>query len=565
MQNVINTALASLTMVVTACAMGDQPGAENIEIDQLLGGTQQVKLTASDGTTNNFFGDSVAISGDTALVGQSGDLLGASFVGSGAGYVFVRSGTTWSQQAKLVTSTHATGDSCGRSVALEGDTAVVGCVRQTGTVTRQGVVYVFVRSGTSWTQQARLTASDPAADDNFGVSVAISGETLLVGAHGHNDHGADSGSAYVFVRSGTSWTQQAKIDAADAAAGDLFGVSVDLSGDTALVGAQTADPHGTDSGAAYVFVRSGSLWPQQAKLTAPDGAAGDRFGISVRLSGNTALVGSFGDDIGSVTDAGSAYVFVQSGTSWTQQAKLTANDGTASDGFGRSVVVSGDTAVVGAEADNGNKGSAYVFVRSGSSWIQQTKLQAADGVANAHFGRSLALESNTVMIGAPGDNDLGTSSGSVYVYTLALSNGDACTLDADCTSGSCVDGVCCNTTCGGGDPNDCQACSVAAGAAVDGTCGPRTAGIVCRAAAGACDVAETCDGTSLACPTDALVAPGTICRAAVDQCDQAESCTGTSPACPDDINMPDQSVCILADGTGGVCTAGVCNPASCDP
>ncbi len=251
-----------------------------------------------------------------------------------------------------------------------------------------GSAYVFVRSGTTWSQQAKLTAFDAAAIDQFGYSVAISGDTAIVGAYGDDDAGSASGSAYVFVRSGTTWSQQAKLTALDAAASDQFGYSVAISGDTAIVGAYLDDDAGSASGSAYVFVRSGTTWSQQAKLTASDGAASDLFGYSVAISGDTAIVGAYGDDDAG-SDSGSAYVFVRSGTTWSQQAKLTALDAAAVDCFGYSVAISGDTAIVGAYLDDdagSASGSAYVFVRSGTTWSQQAKLTASDGAASDQFG-----------------------------------------------------------------------------------------------------------------------------------------------------------------------------------
>ena len=196
-------------------------------------------------------------------------------------------------------------------------------------------------------------------DDRFGGSVAISGDTVVVGAPRDDDAGFDSGSVYVFVRSGTTWTEEAKLTASDAAAEDEFGVSVALSGDTALVGASGDDDAGSGSGSAYVFVRNGTSWSQQVKLTASDAAAEDGFGASVALSGDTALVGASGDD-GTGVSSGSAYVFVRNGTSWIQQAKLTASDAAAIDYFGYSVALSGETALVGAPFNDG-VGSAYAY------------------------------------------------------------------------------------------------------------------------------------------------------------------------------------------------------------
>jgi hypothetical protein len=213
-----------------------------------------------------------------------------------------------------------------------------------------GAAYVFTRSGSTWTQQAKLTASDAAASDSFGFSVAIAGSTAAVGAVGSNHTGA----AYVFTRSGSTWTQQAKLTASGGIAGDEFGYSVALSGSTAVVGAIN---NNAGTGAAYVFTRSGSTWTQQAKLTASDGAASDFFGYSVAIVTTTAVVGA-PDNLGT----GAAYIFTGSGSTWTQQAKLTVSGSPANDFFGQSVSLSGTTAVVGAYGRKTFTGAAYVFV-----------------------------------------------------------------------------------------------------------------------------------------------------------------------------------------------------------
>ena len=271
------------------------------------------------------------------------------------------------QQAQLTAADASAGDQFGYSVALLGDTAVVGaCYDNVGGNTYRGSAYVFVRSGGVWTQQQQLTASDGAAGDYFGYSVAISGGSVVVSAPGNNAGAIDQGSAYVFVRSGTTWSQQQKLIAADGAASDWFGWSVALSGETAVVGAY-ADDVGANAGqgSASVFVRSGTTWSEQQKLTAADGAAGDTFGCSVAISGDTAVVGASSDTVGANAGQGSAYVFARSGSTWSQQQKLTAADGAADDFFGCSVTVSAGTAVVSAYADdigaNANQGSAYVF------------------------------------------------------------------------------------------------------------------------------------------------------------------------------------------------------------
>ena len=347
---------------------------------------QEAQLTAADGAANNYFGDSVAISGDTAVVGAPYHVVGAN-ANQGSAYVFVRSGAIWSQQQQLTAADGAAGDVFGWSVAISGDTVVVGAAYDNvGANGNQGSAYVFVRSGTSWSQQAQLTAADGATSDIFGWSVAISGNTVAVGAPG-NDVGAnaDQGSAYVFVRSGAIWSQQQQLTAVDGAAGDYFGDSVAISGDTAVVGAPYDDVGATiNQGSAYVFVRSGAVWGLQAHVAAADGAANDYFGSSVAISGDTVVVGAPYDDVGANVDQGSAYVFVRSGTTWSQQQQLTAVDGAVSDDFGDSVAISGATVAVGRPwrdvGANADQGSAYVFVRSGDTWGQQ-QLTAVDGAA----------------------------------------------------------------------------------------------------------------------------------------------------------------------------------------
>jgi hypothetical protein len=270
-----------------------------------------------------------------------------------------------------------------------------------------------------------LLASDGAAGDFFGNSPSISGDTALIGALYDDDNGVDSGSAYIFTRSGTTWTQQAKLNASDCAPGDNFGVFVSLSGDTALIAAWYDDDNGVNSGSAYVFTRSGTTWTQEAKLLASDGASTDRFGVYVSLDGDSALIGACYDDDNGV-DSGSAYIFTRSGTTWTQEAKLNALDAAAGDVFGASVSISGDTALIDAGWDNDNgvdSGSAYIFTRSGTTWTQEVKLLASDGAAGDWFGvYNVCLDGNTAFIGACYDDDKGVDSGSLYVFVKKPEN-----------------------------------------------------------------------------------------------------------------------------------------------
>jgi len=376
-------------------------------------------LVADDGDANEFFGFSVAIAGDIAVVGAQGDDENGDE--SGAAYVFTRSDAGWSQEAKLTANDAEAGDQFGGSIALFGETILVGARRDDDNGDESGAAYLFTRYDSEWIQQAKLTAADGEAGAEFGRSVALSDDTVIIGAARDDEKGEDSGSVYVFTRSGTSWSQLAKLTAADGAKGDVFGISVALDGDTALIGADLDDDKGEDSGSVYVYTRSKGTWSQQAKLTAADAGNVDIFGVRVAISGDTALIAARrdDDDVNGV-DSGSAYVFIRSGTSWTQQAKLTANDAEAGDLFGYNVALYEDTGIVTAAMDDDkglNSGAAYVFKRSGTSWTQQAKLTAADGAADDVFGWSVSLSGNTAMIGAPTSIfEMPGGSGSAYIF-----------------------------------------------------------------------------------------------------------------------------------------------------
>jgi hypothetical protein len=382
--------------------------------------TEQARLTAADGAALDWFGYSVSVSGDTAVIGAAGADTPAG-ADAGAAYVFVRTGTTWAQQQKMLASDGAPNDLLGFAVSVSGDTLVAGAPFHGLSA---GSAYVFVRSGATWSQEQKLAASDPSPFDRFAFSVSVSGDTLVAGAiSGDGPAGIDVGSAYVFVRAGTTWSQQQELNAADGAGSDRFGYAVSLSLDTAIVGAPLDDnAGGPDAGSAYVFLRVGTFWVDQQKLVASDTAAFDNLGISVSLSGDTAVLGASAADLPGALDAGSAYVFVRSGTTWTEQQKLAASDAAGFDLLGWSVSVSGDTVVAGARLDDTatvfDTGSAYVFVRSGTAWSEQQKLLASvSGAALDGFGGSVSLSGDTALIGAPGDDSVtGTDVGSAYVF-----------------------------------------------------------------------------------------------------------------------------------------------------
>ncbi|MBL8804140.1 MAG: FG-GAP repeat protein [Planctomycetes bacterium] len=478
---------------------------------------QQAYLKAATTGADDRFGHSVSVSGDTVVVsarfedssatGVNGNQADNGATDSGAAYVFVRAGGVWSQQAYLKASNTEQYDDFGASVAISGDTLVVGAYSEdsdatgvngnqaSNNATDSGAVYVFVRSGGVWSQQAYLKASNTGQFDEFGVAVAISGDTLVVGANREDssatgvngsqaNNAFDAGAAYVFIRSGGVWSQQAYLKASNTGNNDWFGVSVAIDQDTAVIGARYEDSDATgvngsqanntasvDSGAAYVFVRSGGIWSQQAYLKASNTEMNDSFGASVAVSGDTVVIGALWEDSSAAgpngnqasnaaQDAGAAYVFHRTGGAWSQQAYLKASNTEAGDRFGYSVAVSGDTLVVGAPLEdsnttglNGNQaddsaaqsGAAYVFVRSGGVWSQQAYLKASNAQTGDHFGWSVAVAGDTLLVGANREDSSATGvngnqadnsaedSGAAYVFTLPM----AVTY---CTAGTSTNG-----------------------------------------------------------------------------------------------------------------------------
>jgi trimeric autotransporter adhesin len=481
-------------------AVNEQQARYPITIDPLA---QQAYLKASNTAVDDRFGVSVGVSGDTVVVGAiwedsnatgvNGDQSNNSSPNSGAAYVFVRNGSTWTQQAYLKASNPGSDDSFGQAVAISGDTIVVGVEKEdslsTGVNGAQnnengtdaGAVYVFRRNGTTWSQEAYLKASNTDPGDQFGHSVAIDGNTIIVGANyerssfnGVNtvqsdDSAANAGAAYIFTRTGSTWSQQAYLKAFNTGAEDRFGESVSISGDTAVVGAWFESSSSTgvngsglnnlssQSGAAYIFSRDNSIWTQEAYLKAHNTGMDDLFGYSVAISGQTVVVGAFGED-GSgtgvnpannndATDAGAAYVFSGGGGSWSQVAYLKAGNTQANDRFGWSVAVSGPVLAVGALWEDGqgsgfnppsddifgvgyNTGAAYVFRDNGSSWSQLAYLKHSSPSSSDGFSYALSLSGNTLVASSPyessnstgvnGDssNNNALASGAAHVYVL---------------------------------------------------------------------------------------------------------------------------------------------------
>lgn len=426
---------------------------------------------------------------DSAATGVNGDQSSNAAPDSGAAYVFVRQGATWTQQAYLKASNTGAGDGFGGEVAISGNTIVVGAVFEdsaaTGvngneadnSVSDSGAVYVFTRTGTTWSQQAYLKASNTALNFVFGVSLDISGDTIVVGsqyetsaATGVNGNAFDrsltsAGAAYVFVRNGTTWSQQAYLKASNTGLNDLFGTAVAVSGDTIVVGAlyeasasagvngNQADNSANNAGAAYVFVRSGTTWSQQAYLKSSNPAINDVFGALVDIDGDTIVVGAPWEDSAATgvggnqadntsNEAGAAYVFVRSGTTWSQQAYLKASNTGLDDRFGSIVRIKGDVLLVGtgyedssATGINGNQadnsaasaGAGYLFTRTGTTWSQLAYIKPSN-TETGDFFLPGAIAGDTIIGMASGEDSASTGmsgnpagagaadAGAVYIF-----------------------------------------------------------------------------------------------------------------------------------------------------
>lgn len=399
------------------------------------------RLQASDAAASDNFGNAVAVSadGNTMIVSaQLDDNSGGSNAGSA--YIFTRSGGVWSHQARLQASDALANDQFSISVSLnaDGNTAAVGAWQDDNSGGADaGSVYIFTRTDGVWTQQARLQSDTPAATDYFGYAVSLSstGNVIAIGSHyDDNSGGTNAGSAYIFTRSGVTWTQQARVQASDAAANDQIAYSLSLSADgkTLAVGAHGDDNSGgVDAGSVYIYTETGGVWSQQARLQASDAALSDYFGYAVSISadGNTLAVGAHCNNTNAGADAGSVYIFTRSGVTWSQQADIQPSNARASDTFGFSVSISadGNTLAVGASWDDSNgtitdHGSAYLFTRSGSVWTQQLHVKATDAAVNDYFGYSVSIsgDGSVMVVGANSDdNSGGADAGSVYTYSIS--------------------------------------------------------------------------------------------------------------------------------------------------
>lgn len=383
---------------------------------------EAIELPPSDGAFQDCYGRSVSLSGDVALIGADyDDDAGAD---AGSTYVYRFDGAGWVCETKLTASDAAPGDQFGRSVGVDGNLAVVGAFKADDPVDEAGSAYVFRHNGTTWIEEAEFTGAN--AIDWFGYSVAVSGNVLVIGAVG----AGDDGTVYVFRHDGTTWVQEGQLSGSGSLPpSNWCGCAVAVDGDVLVFGNEAYNG-GTCMGAAYIFRYDGVSWNEEAALVNPDAETSEWFGHSVSVRGDVVVVGAYRDgDLGLNSGSASVYRYVGGG-SWVHEAKLTASDGGAEERFGESVGVQGDVVVIGATGAhsdvNSFTGKAYLFRREAANWVERSKLAASDGLPHELFGNSLSISGKRTLIGAHGANGAGAWSGSAYVFEFCLGdlNGD---------------------------------------------------------------------------------------------------------------------------------------------
>ncbi|MDH4018974.1 MAG: FG-GAP repeat protein [Xanthomonadales bacterium] len=388
--------------------------------------TELDRIFASDAAQGDGYGYAVDVDGDRAVIGSRLDDDGGN--GSGAAYVYLKNSLTslWQEEKKLVMASAAAGDNFGSSVAIDRNVIVVGAPQDDINVgsNLHGSAHVFTRGPNGWDDGVELLPQDTDTSyQNYGVSVDIDNDTIVVGVAYDNDEGTASGSAYVFELVSGTWQKTAKLLPPNAGTNQNFGWSVAIDNDTIVIGA----PHWTASGAgsAYVFTRAGGWTDSSTTLPATDVLADDQFGWSVAISSDIAVVGArMDDDVDNGTDSGSISIFDRSSGSWDFKAKKTASNGAQSDWFGSDVATNGQAVVAGAQqSGNGARGSIYSFSHTGSEWVEDGELWPPTNPGNVsfiqQFGASLALDGTTLFVGAPA-SDIYNGSSFVYITGAAF-------------------------------------------------------------------------------------------------------------------------------------------------
>ncbi len=373
-----------------------------------------VRIDQTDPRRENYYGWSISASGDSVLIGMPYEFTGVTLT-PGAAYVQRFDGTQWSQQAKLAASDGENFDYFGEAVALSGDWAAVGAPDHQSA---RGAVYLFQRSGGIWTQQAKLLPSDPAQGARFGAALALDGSTLAAAAPGNS---GGRGAVYLFTLSGGAWTQTQRIAAADAAANDRFGQAVAIDGDTLVVGAPGKTDSVSGQGVAYAYLRSGSSWTQQARWSRAGAQAGEGFGSAVAVSGNLAAAASPYAPAVSGSGGGVVQTFLRSGASWAPAGTLRSSAGSDTAQFGYSLSLRGPRLLVGLAGDtigeNLFQGSLEAYLFEDGSWSLSQRMLASDGEQEAQLGFSVSQSADFAVSGAPGaSNGTATYAGAAYAF-----------------------------------------------------------------------------------------------------------------------------------------------------
>jgi len=393
--------------------------------------SEQAKIYPANHGDGDTFGESIDIDGDIAVVGAVGDDgEGNSYLSAGAAYVYTRSGSTWTEQALLRPSDISGGESFGHKVCVDGNTIAVSAPFKTVSgQTFAGAVYIYTTAdnGATWTEQQKIVASNPGGADYFGFGLGLSGDLLVASAHAEDTYGSNAGSAYVFKRTGATWAQQQQLGGADTVGNDQFGFSVAISNDTIAIGARNEDNDlvatVSNCGAVYVFTTSdnGSTWTQQDKFVSSTPTSTEQFGSAVDIHGDTIVVGAYQSN----SQRGAGWIFTRSGSTWTQRVKLTPSVAVGAY-FGEQVAIdkeNGNVVVIGAPREHisglADVGCAFVYSTAdgGLTWTEDKKITSSDGVANDFFGSSVGINGNTVMVGATHDDTPENYAGAAYIFT----------------------------------------------------------------------------------------------------------------------------------------------------
>lgn len=421
------------TNPITRAAAGALAALASVNASADCTSMQNGKIIAAEVQAFDYFASTVDIKGTRAIIGAEGDDDRGIFGGSA--YIYELVGNTWTKRAKLLANDGVEGDRFSWSVAIDGNLAIVGAPFHDAAGEDAGAAYIYRNIAGVWAFETKLIAADTVAWDHFGYGVAISGDTVVVGAQLHDFIPADeedpiiarAGAAYAFKRNANgTWTQQGTMMSSTPKADAFFGTNVAVEGDFAVIGAHNE----LNGGAAYVFKRTGSTWSQESRVVSGDADGGDRFGADVDISGDRIVVSATLDNTPQTPD-GTLQVFKRNAANatWALEHRFWPAHPSLESQVGTSVSIEGDVILAGSWGDDGLAGAAYLFQRSGSQWMQSGRIAAADpSGGNDEFGKAVGLSTGRALIGAHNDDDAGGNAGAAYFFTIS------CTAPAQCAA-----------------------------------------------------------------------------------------------------------------------------------